>query len=63
MSYMPCSATTIGNYFLQKASKALQERGALTPMQVLKLAYIAHGCWLCLYKHPFNWWTCGSVAE
>ncbi len=51
---MPCSATTIANYFLQKASKALQERGALTPMQVLKLAYLAHGCWLCLYKHPFN---------
>lgn len=50
---MPCSATIIANYFLQKASKALQE-GALTPMQVLKLAYIAHGCWLCLYKHPFN---------
>lgn len=37
MSYSPA---TIANYFLNKAS---EESRALTPMQLLKLVYIAHG--------------------
>lgn len=37
MAYSP---TTVANYFLQKAS---QEGRAVTPMQLIKLVYIAHG--------------------
>jgi|GEM_PF-5349088 len=37
MSYSP---SVIANYFLDRASK---EGRAVTPMQLLKLVYIAHG--------------------
>ncbi|HDS1013256.1 MULTISPECIES: Panacea domain-containing protein [Stenotrophomonas] len=37
---MPYPSTSIANYFLERAS---QESRALTPMQLLKLVYIAHG--------------------
>ncbi|WP_369210846.1 Panacea domain-containing protein [Xylella fastidiosa] len=46
---MPYSPATIANYFLQRASK---EGRALTPMQVLKLVYIAHGWHLGFRKEP-----------
>ncbi|MGS1078388.1 Panacea domain-containing protein [Pseudoxanthomonas beigongshangi] len=46
MSYSPA---TIANYFLEKAS---QEGRVLTPMQLLKLVYIAHGWHLGFYKTP-----------
>lgn len=46
MSYSPA---TVANYFLNKAS---QEGRALTPMQVLKLVYIAHGWCLGYFKRP-----------
>jgi len=37
MTYSPAS---VANFFLERAS---QERRAITPMQLLKLVYIAHG--------------------
>lgn len=46
---MAHSATTIANFFLDKASK---EGRALTPMQLLKLVYIAHGWHLGYFQEP-----------
>lgn len=40
LTSMPYSASSIANYFLERAS---QEGRAITPMQLLKLVYIAHG--------------------
>lgn len=40
---MAYPSTSIANYFLERAS---QEGRALTPMQLLKLVYIAHGWYL-----------------
>ncbi|NJC50290.1 UNVERIFIED_ORG: putative phage-associated protein [Xanthomonas campestris] len=46
MSYSPA---LIANYFL---SKAKAESRAVTPMQLLKLVYIAHGYFLGYFKKP-----------
>ena len=46
MTYSPA---TVANYFLSKASK---DGRAVTPMQLLKLVYIAHGWHLGYFKEP-----------
>jgi uncharacterized phage-associated protein len=46
MAYSPA---VIANYFLAKASS---EERALTPMQLLKLVFIAHGFHLAYYRRP-----------
>ncbi|MDS9989523.1 Panacea domain-containing protein [Xylella fastidiosa] len=46
---MPYSPTIIANDFLQKAR---QEGRALTPLQVLKLVYLAHGWCLGVHRQP-----------
>lgn len=46
---MSFSPATIANFFLEKAS---QEGRTLTPMQVIKLTYIAHGWHLGYFHSP-----------
>jgi uncharacterized phage-associated protein len=46
MTYSPA---TVANYFLKKASS---EGRAVTPMQLLKLVYIAHGWHLAYFNAP-----------
>jgi uncharacterized phage-associated protein len=62
MSYSPA---LIANYFLAKAK---QEGRALTPMQLLKLVYIAHGWFLGYFKKPLicervQAWRYGPVIK
>jgi uncharacterized phage-associated protein len=62
MTYSP---TTIANYFLDRAS---QEARALTPMQLIKLVYIAHGWNLGYFDRPLiqekvQAWKFGPVIE
>lgn len=62
---MTPSALTVANYFLDKAS---QEARALTPMQLIKLVYIAHGWHLGYFSRPlFNEsveaWKFGPVID
>jgi uncharacterized phage-associated protein len=62
---MRYSPATIANYFLDKAS---QEGRALTPMQLLKLVYIAHGWHLGfrgtpLIDEPVQAWRYGPVIH
>lgn len=61
----PYPPTTIANYFLRKASA---EDSALTPMQVLKLVYIAHGWNLGYFDGPLinekvEAWRYGPVIK
>ncbi|MCW0398729.1 Antitoxin SocA [Xanthomonas sacchari] len=62
MAYSP---STIANYFLEKAS---QEGRALTPMQLIKLVYIAHGWHLGYMGQPLiaeqvQAWKYGPVIK
>lgn len=62
MSY---PAYTIADYFLSKAS---EEGRALTPMQLIKLVYIAHGWHLGYYDKPLitdevEAWQYGPVID
>jgi uncharacterized phage-associated protein len=62
---MPYSPATVANYFLDKAS---QEARALTPMQLIKLVYIAHGWHLGYFGQPLineqiQAWKYGPVVE
>lgn len=62
---MTVSASKIANYFLQKAAN---ERMSLTPMQVIKLVYIAHGWHLGYFKTPLiservEAWPYGPVID
>lgn len=62
MSHYP---STIANYFLDKASA---EGRALTPMQLIKLVYIAHGWHLGYFDAPLfservQAWKFGPVVE
>lgn len=62
MTYAPA---TIANYFLDKAS---QEGRALTPMQLIKLVYIAHGWHLGYLDKPLinetvQAWKYGPVIQ
>lgn len=62
---MTHSPATVANYFLTKAS---QEGRALTPMQLLKLVYIAHGWHLAYYgapliNEPVQAWRYGPVIK
>jgi uncharacterized phage-associated protein len=62
MTYSPA---TIANYFLDKASV---EQRALTPMQLLKLVYIAHGWNLGYFSEPLinetvQAWKYGPVIK
>lgn len=64
-SHMTYSAATIANYFLDKASR---EGRALTPMQLIKLVYIAHGWYLGYFKRPLidetvQAWKYGPVIK
>lgn len=59
------SPATIANYFFEKASR---EGRALTPMQLLKLVYIAHGWYLGYFKRPLisetvQAWKYGPVIK
>ncbi|WLE26409.1 Panacea domain-containing protein [Xylella fastidiosa] len=62
---MPYLPTIIANDFLQKAS---QEGRALTPLQVLKLVYLAHGWCLGVHRQPLidepvEAWRAGPVIR
>ncbi|MBD3827309.1 MULTISPECIES: type II toxin-antitoxin system antitoxin SocA domain-containing protein [Stenotrophomonas] len=62
---MKYSPATIANYFLDKAS---HEGRALTPMQILKLVYVAHGWYLGfrgepLINEPVEAWQYGPVIR
>ncbi|MEB1529858.1 Panacea domain-containing protein [Xanthomonas sp. WHRI 7945] len=62
MAYSP---STVANYFLEKAS---QEGRALTPMQLIKLVYIAHGWHLGYMGQPLineqvQAWKYGPVIK
>jgi uncharacterized phage-associated protein len=62
---MPYSPAVIANYFLNKASR---EGRALTPMQLIKLVYIAHGWYLGyfnkpLINEPVEAWKFGPVIR
>lgn len=62
MSYSPA---TIANYFIDKASREVR---AVTPMQLLKLVYIAHGWHLGfrgepLINEPVEAWQYGPVIK
>lgn len=59
------SSATVANYFLDKASA---EARAITPMQLIKLVYIAHGWHLAyldspLIAEPVCAWKYGPVIE
>lgn len=45
----PYNAATIANHFIELAG---EQGKKLTPMQLIKLAYIAHGFSLAIYKRP-----------
>ena len=49
VSEMAYEAKAIANYFLEKAKA---EGNSLTPMQVQKLVYFAHGWYLGLFGEP-----------
>lgn len=62
MNYSPAS---IANFFLERAA---QEGRAITPMQLLKLVYIAHGWHLgytgnALINEPVQAWRHGPVIK
>jgi uncharacterized phage-associated protein len=62
MAYSPA---TIANFFLDKASR---EQRAVTPMQLLKLVYIAHGWHLGYFDRPLidetvQAWKYGPVIK
>lgn len=59
------TAAAVANYFI---SKALEEEAQLTPMQLIKLVYLAHGWHLGLYGEPLiservQAWKYGPVIE
>lgn len=62
---MTCDATTIANRFLEKAREAGR---VLTPMQLIKLVYIAHGWHLGYFGRPLinegvQAWKFGPVVN
>ena len=62
---MPFSPATVANYFLERASASGQP---LTPMQVIKLTYIAHGWHLGYFNAPLigervEAWRYGPVID
>lgn len=63
--HMSQSALTVANYFLDRASA---EARALTPMQLIKLVYIAHGWHLGYFDRPLinervEAWKFGPVID
>lgn len=59
------SPSTVANYFLERAAG---EGRALTPMQVIKLVYIAHGWHLGYFRQPLiseqvEAWQYGPVID
>lgn len=62
---MPHSPATVANYFLKKATS---DSRAITPMQLIKLVYIAHGWHLGYFNNPLinervEAWTYGPVIR
>jgi uncharacterized phage-associated protein len=60
----PYNSVTVANYFIEKAA---QQGRRLTPMQIIKLAYIAHGFSLAmlrrrLLKESVEAWRYGPVV-